>query len=205
MQRRQLLHTLAQIVNETLLHPLCAVALADVADDSDDRVLSLRIQQTDADLHRKFGPVRTPTCQLAGDRPRRWRLSVGRSLRVMGSAKSFRNDCFDIAAEQRVTRISKQALCLVVHSDDTTIGVDHEDGVGRRVDQAAEVSLALIPTLDLVAKSVVSGCQLGGPLPHSGLEFGALGCECVDRAAARVVQRADENRNRRKSGQLNSR
>ena len=142
-------------MNETLLHLLCAVALGDVTDDSDDGALSLRIQQTDTDLHRKFGPVRTPTCQLAGDRPRRWRVSVGPSFRVMGSAKSFRNDCFDIAAEQRVTRISKQSLRLVVHSDDTTIRVDHEDGVGRRVDQAAEVSLALIPTLNFAAKRVI--------------------------------------------------
>src|SRR5207248_558005 len=110
VQRRQLLHTLAQIANETLLHLLCAVALGDVTDDSDDRALSLRIQQTDTDLHRKFGSVRTPTCQLAGDRSRRWRVSIGPSFRVMGSAKSFRNDCFDIAAEQRVTRISKQSL-----------------------------------------------------------------------------------------------
>ena len=126
----------------------------------------MRIQHTDTDLHRKFRPVRPLGYQLAGNRPRRWSLSVRASLRVMGSPKSLRNDRFDIAAEQGVAGVSKHSFRLVVHPDDAAIGVDHEDGVGRRVDQTAEVSLAVIPTLDLAAKSVISGCQLGGPLPH---------------------------------------
>src|ERR1051326_1958781 len=159
MQRGQFLHALAEIVHEALLDLLCAIALRDVTDDSDDRALSLRIQQTDPDLRGKFRPVRTPACKLAGDRPRRWRVDVRPSLRAMRSSESFWNDRFDTAAEQRAPRVSKQPLRLVVHSDDTPAVVDDEDGVGRRIDQTAEISLALVSTLDLATKLVVARCQ----------------------------------------------
>ena len=63
-------------MDEPLLHLLRAIALRHVADDPDDPALSLRIQQTDTDLRRKLGSVFAPARQLAGDRPRRRRLSV---------------------------------------------------------------------------------------------------------------------------------
>ena len=118
----------------------------------------------------------------------------------MSSPESLGNDCFDIAADQGVPRVSKHAFRLVVHSEDTAIGVDDKNGVWRRVDQASEVPLALIPALDLSAQCVVGCRQFGGSFPYPLFEFAAGCCERIDRAAARGVQRADEDRNRHKSG-----
>ena len=108
----------------------------------------------------------------------------------MSRPESLRNDGFDIAAEQGVARVSKHAFRLVVHPEDTAIGVDDKNGVGRRVDQAAEVPLALIPALDLSAQRVVRCRQFGGSFLDPFFEI-AAGCSSASIAWRREALRAD--------------
>ena len=65
------------------------------------------------------------------------------------------------------------------------VGVDHENGIRRGVDQAAEVALALIAPLDLGAKMFVAGRQFSRSLTDSVFEFRA----CV--ASASTARRRE--------------
>src|SRR5438105_11342565 len=104
-----------------------------------------------------------PSARLAASSPAIV-LVVGASPYVSRFARwAARNRSGMIVSTSRPSKASRvypnMRSRLVVHPDDPTICVDHEDGVGRRIDQAAEVPLALFSTLDLAAKRVVSGGQ----------------------------------------------
>jgi hypothetical protein len=59
----------------------------------------------------------------------------------MAGAEALGNQVFDRPAEELVAGVAEEPLGLAIDQDDAPVPVDHDHGVGRRLEQAAELRL----------------------------------------------------------------
>jgi hypothetical protein len=117
--------------------------LGDVADGADDVAFSAGRQGAEADFDGEFRTVLAEPEQLAtlAHRPDPWLAGVGCAVGRVVAPEALRDEHLDRLPEQFVPGIPEHSLGLGVHQGDPACLINQEDGVGGRLQQAAELLL----------------------------------------------------------------
>ncbi len=119
------------------------VAFAHVADRARHQQAPLRRERAQADLDRKLRAVAAPGAQTETrtHRPVARGFRVRAAVRRMGVANALGQQHLHVSSDHLRARIAEQSPGLHVRVDDRTVTVGRNDGVRRRIEQCAQLSI----------------------------------------------------------------
>ncbi len=124
-----------------------ATALGDITNGSQHMQRVIERERTQADVHRKLRAIFASTIQLQplshGTGARRGGITL--TMESMGSMKAFRQEDFQLLPDEFGASVAKQPFHLAIHERDTSGRIDHDQRIGRDVQQCEEGCPASLP------------------------------------------------------------
>src|SRR6266581_161635 len=124
-----------------------ATALGDITNGAQHVQRVIERERAQADIHWELRAIFATTIQL---QPRSHRTGARRggitlTMESVGSMKAFRQKDFQFLPDEFGARVAKQRFHLAIHERDTSGSIDHDQRIGRDVQQREEGRPASLP------------------------------------------------------------
>src|SRR5262245_11431508 len=130
-------------------------ALGDITDRTRNQRALLRLQRTEADLHRKLSPVFPPSVQLQ-TLTHRPQSRLGEELHAvfgMPGSKPFRHQNLNLLPQKLLALVAKQLLHLGIDQYDLALPIHHDHRIGSGFQKPAEFLLGLLALGDITDRT----------------------------------------------------